>query len=148
MENNTGLKKTLLNAGIGAFLLLFLILFVAFTARIIYPRVITERTELESHLISNVVQVEVLNGCGVAGIASSFTNHLRNHGFDVVASGNYESFDLQESIVVFRGGDQKHARQLAEVLGIDEKNILHETSPGYYLDATVIIGNDYQTLHL
>ena len=148
MENKSGLNKTLLNTGIGAFLLLFLILFVAFASRVIYPRVITERTEFESHLISNVVQVEVLNGCGVAGIASSFTNHLRNHGFDVVASGNYESFDLQESIVVFRGGDPKHAGQLAEVLGIKEKNILHETSPGYYLDATVIIGNDYQTLNL
>lgn len=148
MKIKTNLNKQLLNAGISGFLLLFVILFVAFAGRVIYPRVVTERSELEAHLISNVVQVEVLNGCGVAGIASNFTNHLRNHGFDVVASGNYESFDLQESVVIFRGGNQQHARQLAEVLGIEERNILHETSPGYYLDATVIIGNDYRALKL
>lgn len=141
-------KELLLNAGIGGLSLVLLILLFAMFSRVIYPRVITERSELETHLVSNVIQVEVLNGCGVSGIATTFTNTLRDSGFDVVASGNYDSFDVDKSIVIHRGGDKRHARQVAEVLGISPENVIHETSPYYYLDATIIIGADYDQLKL
>ena len=139
-------KELFLNAGIASLSLILLVLLFGLFSRVIYPRVVTERSELETYLVSNVIQVEVLNGCGVSGIATTFTNTLRNSGFDVVASGNYDSFEVKESIVIHRGGDKKHARQVAEVLGIAPENVIHETSPYYYLDATVIIGADYETL--
>ncbi|MFW6347421.1 MAG: LytR C-terminal domain-containing protein [Cyclonatronaceae bacterium] len=139
-------KELFLNVGIGSLSIVLLVLLFALFSRVIYPRVITERSELETYLVSNVIQVEVLNGCGVSGIATTFTNALRDSGFDVVASGNYDSFEVEESIVIHRGGDIKHARQVAEVLGIPSENVIHETSPYYYLDATVIIGADYETL--
>lgn len=139
-------KEGLLNTAIAVLTLVLLILLIALFSRVIYPRVVTERDPLEAHLVSNVIQVEVLNGCGVSGIATDFTNLLRNSGFDVVSSGNYDSFDVGESFVIHRGGDKKHARQVAEVLGISAENVIHETSPYYYLDATVIIGADYEQL--
>ncbi|MCC5934960.1 MAG: LytR C-terminal domain-containing protein [Candidatus Cyclonatronum sp.] len=141
------LKSSLfLNAGIGAASVILLILLIALSARVVYPRVFTERTELQSHLLSNVIQVEVLNGCGVQGVAAGFTNQLRELGFDVVQSGNFETFDLAESVVIDRNGNLKNARRVALALGIDPKNILSETSPYFYLDATVVIGADYEQL--
>jgi hypothetical protein len=142
-------KQTfLLNTLIGFLSVLLLVLIVALLTRFIYPRVSTDRTDHLSHLISEVIQIEVLNGCGVPGIATRFTNALRNNGFDVVDSGNFESFDVRETIVIDRSGNLDHAIRIARSLGISEQNIIRETSPNFYLDATVVIGADYETLKL
>jgi hypothetical protein len=142
-------KQTfLLNTLIGFLSVLLLVLIVALLTRFIYPRVSTDRTDHLSHLISEVIQIEVLNGCGVPGIATRFTNALRNNGFDVVDSGNFESFDVRETIVIDRSGNLDHARRIARALGISEQNIIRETSPNFYLDATVVIGADYEKLKL
>lgn len=135
-----------LNAGIGAASVILAILLIALSARVVYPRVFAERTELQSHLLSDIIQVEVLNGCGVQGVAANFTNQLRAMGFDVVQSGNFETFDLQKSFVIDRIGNLKNARRVALALGINPRNILIEVSPYYYLDATVVIGADYEQL--
>ncbi|WP_240644840.1 LytR C-terminal domain-containing protein [Cyclonatronum proteinivorum] len=136
----------MLNMGIGASSVVLAVLLIALVARTAYPRVFTERTELQSHLLSNVIQVEVLNGCGVQGVAAQFTNQLRGLGFDVVQSGNFETFDLPESIIIDRAGNAANARRVALALGIDKKNIITETSPYFYLDATVVVGADYEQL--
>ncbi|TVQ10796.1 MAG: LytR family transcriptional regulator [Balneolaceae bacterium] len=142
-------KQTfLLNTVIGFLSVLLLVLIVALLTRLIYPRISTDRTDHLSHLISEVIQIEVLNGCGVPGIATRFTNALRNNGFDVVDSGNFESFDVRETIVIDRSGNLDHARRIARALGISEQNIIRETSPNFYLDATVVIGSDYEKLKL
>lgn len=142
-------KQTfLLNTLIGFLSVLLIVLIVALLTRFIYPRVSTDRTDHLSHLISEVIQIEVLNGCGVPGIATRFTNALRNNGFDVVDSGNFESFDVRETIVIDRSGNLDHARRIARALGITEQNIIRETSPNFYLDATVVIGADYEKLKL
>ncbi|MCA1801759.1 MAG: LytR C-terminal domain-containing protein [Rhodothermaceae bacterium] len=142
-------KQTfLLNTLIGFLSVLLLVLIVALLTRFIYPRVSTDRTDHLSHLISEVIQIEVLNGCGVPGIATRFTNALRNNGFDVVDSGNFESFDVRETIVIDRSGNLDHAIRIARSLGISEQNIIRETSPNFYLDATVVIGADYEKLKL
>lgn len=135
-----------LNAGIGASSVILVVLLIALSARVVYPRVFAERTELQSHLLSNVIQVEVLNGCGVQGVAASFTNQLRGLGFDVVQSGNFETFDLQESFVIDRNGNKQNARRVALALGINPRNIITEVSPYFYLDATVVIGADFEQL--
>ncbi|MCH8569496.1 MAG: LytR C-terminal domain-containing protein [Balneolales bacterium] len=138
----------LINAGIIFSAGLLILLLAALAGRVIYPRIVPERTDLESHLISNVIQVEVLNGCGVAGVATRFTNHLRSLGFDVVSSGNFESFDLEHSIIIDRTGNRSNAARVARALGIDESRIIRETSPFFYLDATVVIGADHADLNL
>ena len=138
----------LLNTLIGFLSILLLVLLFALLTRFIYPRISTDRTEHLTHLISEVIQIEVLNGCGVPGIATRFTNALRNNGFDVVDSGNFESFDVRETIVIDRSGNLDHAIRIARALGISEENIIRETSPNFYLDATVVIGSDFEKLKL
>ena len=135
------------NALIGFLGILLIILLISLFTRIVYPRIVTERNDATSELISEIIQIEVLNGCGVNGIANNFTNILRTNGFDVVDTGNFDTFDVQQSMVISRSGNMKHAYQIARVLGIPEKYVLREESNDYYLDATIVIGADYESLN-
>lgn len=137
-----------LNAVIGFLSLLLVVLIIALGTRIIFPRIENQRAEKTTELIGNVIQIEVLNGCGVSGLANQFTSTLRKNGFDVVETGNFKNFDLEETIVIARTFKKENAQRVAEALGINEKNIIIEASDDFYLDATVVIGSDYQTLNL
>ena len=95
---------------------------------------------------STVIQVEVLNGCGISGLADRFTDYLRNKNFDVVNTGNYISYDVDNSIVIDRIGNRANAMKLAEVLGIKKENVIQQINEGYLLDVTLIIGKDYHKL--
>jgi len=95
---------------------------------------------------SEIIQVEVLNGCGIGGIADMFTDYLRDQTFDVVNSGNYVSFDINESLVIDRIGNMANARKVAESLNINKKNVIQQLNDDYFLDVTIIIGKDYYKL--
>ncbi len=97
----------------------------------------------DSLLQSGVIQVEVMNGCGVSGIADKFMDLLREKNFDVVNLGNYRSFDIDKTIVIDRSGKIKNAEYLAEVIGIDKWNVIQQKNKNYFLDASLIIGKDY-----
>ena len=90
------------------------------------------------------IQVEVLNGCGVPGIADQFTDLLRKKKFDVVSTGNYRTFNIDDSIIIDRNGNIKHAKLLAEAIGIDERHVIEQENKDYFLDVTLIIGKDYK----
>ena len=53
---------------------------------------------------SKIIQLEVLNGCGIGGVADKITSYLRQNNFDVVQVGNYTSFDIDNTLVVDRTG--------------------------------------------
>ncbi len=137
-----------INPTIGFLTLVLVVLLGALLTRLFTPRIITERDATASHLISDVIQIQVLNGCGVSGVASRFTNKLRQSGFDVVESGNFETFDVQNTFVIDRSGNLENARRVAIALGISEDQIIREVATGFYLDATVVIGFDYNQLNL
>lgn len=136
-----------LNAAIGFLSILLIILAAALFTRIIYPRIFNERAEERSRLISEIIQIEVLNGCGENGIANAYTGVLRKNGFDVVETGNFENFNLPETIVISRSGIMDNAERVAMALGVDKENILYEASPDFYLDVTVVIGKDFEKLN-
>jgi len=137
-----------LNAAIGFLSILLVVLLFALATRIVYPRIENRRAEDSSKLIGNIIQVEVLNGCGVSGLANQFTSILRRNGFDVVETGNFDSFDIEQTLVIARTFNTENARRVAEALGVEEQNILIEASEDFYLDATVVIGSDYKSLNM
>lgn len=146
-QSGSSFDNLFLNAVIGFLSVLLIILIVALTTRIIYPRIQNQRAEDQSQLISDIIQIEVLNGCGISGIANSFTGVLRSNGFDVVETGNFDHFDLSETIVISRSGVVDNANRVADALGVKQINVLREESPDYYLDVTVVIGHDYEKLN-
>lgn len=137
-----------LNTALGFLGVLFIFLLIALTSRIIYPRILTERSVSSTALVTNIIQLEVLNGCGVPGIATRYTDSLRRYGFDVVETGNFDHFNVDYSFVVSRSGQMEDARRVANAIGIPEERILREQSPDFYLDVTLIIGSDFESLNL
>ena len=89
-------------------------------------------------------QIEVLNGCGVSGIAARAQDFLRERGYDVVNVENARDFQYEETLVIDRGGDVRVARALGRDLGT--LNVIRQVRPDLVLQATVILGNDYRTL--
>ncbi len=94
----------------------------------------------------DIIQVEVRNGCGVSGLAESMRQFLRQKGFDVVEVGNHSSFNQAKTIVVDRVGNLEAARRVAASLGLSEERVKQELRQDYFLDASVIIGQDYASL--
>ena len=137
-----------LNAAIGFLGVLLLILIGALGSRMIYPRVVSERVAMDPALVSNVIQLEVLNGCGIPGIATRFTDSLREYGFDVVETGNFDHFNVENSFVISRSGQIENALRVAKAIGIPEQNVIREASPDFFLDVTLIIGSDFESLNL
>ena len=89
-QNNSSVNTLLLNTAIGFLSVLLIFLIIALSIRVLYPRILNQRAEAQTELISDVIQIEVLNGCGIAGIANRFTGVLRSNGFDVVETGNFD----------------------------------------------------------
>ncbi len=92
------------------------------------------------------VQLEVLNGCGINGVAEKFTDYLRAGNFDVVNIGNYRSFDVDHSLLIDRIGNIEKAFEIASTLGIEKNNIIQQVNKEYFLDVTLVIGKDYKRL--
>lgn len=93
-----------------------------------------------------VIQVEVLNGNGVPKVTDELIAYIRNQGFDVVEKGNYNSFNVENSSIIDRVGDQAAAKKLAEILNISESKIVTQISYEYYTDLTLVLGKDYKNL--
>lgn len=95
---------------------------------------------------NHIIQVEVLNACGAAGLADKFTDLLRSKKFDVVKTGNFVSFDIDNSFVIDRVGNKEFAYSLADSIGIDRANVIQQHNKNYYLDVTLVIGKDFNNL--
>lgn len=141
-------SSLLLNTAIGFLGFLLFILVFSLAARLLYPRISSDRAEQDPALISNVIQLEVLNGCGVSGLATTYTGTLRGYGFDVVETGNFDHFNMEKSVVIARSSQTENALRVARALGIEEQHVLREVSGEYYLDVTLVLGADYKTLNL
>ena len=134
------------NAALVVLGLAVLVLAYALVTRVLSPRVDPVREGNPAGLVGGIIQVEVRNACGADGVAGTTMRFLRQHGFDVVEVGDHESFDVETSTVIDRVGDMEAAHKIAAALGIDDEHVVQDIQPGYYLDASVLIGRDYETL--
>ncbi len=94
------------------------------------------------------IKVEVLNGCGVNGLARTVGGRLRDLGFDVMTLENADSFDYPESIVIDRIGKVSEADRVAQALGIPNRIQQIIPDPFRIEGVTVIVGRDYRRLGL
>ncbi len=94
------------------------------------------------------IKIEVLNGCGVNGLARTVGTRLRELGFDVMTLENADSFGYPESIVIDRIGNPGEADRVAEALGIANRIQQIVPDPFRIEGVTVIVGKDYRRLGL
>ncbi len=100
--------------------------------------------------IENPITVEVLNACGVQGLANEVTQFLRSKNFDVVNIDNYRGgYNLDRTLVFDRVSlDSKNAARVASALGVSQKQIIPELEDSLQLKVTVLIGKDYKKLRM
>jgi hypothetical protein len=141
-------KNLFLNIAIALLAVVVFFLLYSFITNAIVDKPVEWTTDAadKGNASGEIIQLDVLNGCGVSGIAQDFTDFLRKRNFDVVQSSNYKTFDVEQSLVIDRTGDLAAARKVAYALGIDEKNIVQQINPDYYLNVSVVIGRDYDKL--
>ncbi|HEX9251668.1 MAG TPA: LytR C-terminal domain-containing protein [Ignavibacteriaceae bacterium] len=94
--------------------------------------------------VQQLIQVEVLNGCGVTGVGDALTDVLRAKGIDVVKTGNFRSFDVENTFIIDRLGKTETANRVADSLNLDKRFIITEKNKSYFLDLTIVIGKDYK----
>ena len=95
------------------------------------------------------IRLQVLNGCGVKGLAKVVSPALRAKGFDVRETRNAGSFRYAQSLVMDRVGRPELAQAVADSLGIDRSRVTTEIARNLVdIDVTVIVGADYQSLRL
>jgi len=120
------------------------IIFFSLVVVILLYSLFTRHSQRPSQPLPAVTRVQVLNGCGVNGLAAKASKFLRLKGYDVVDVGNTPP--LLESLVVDRVGNRDAARKLAKLLGVSEENIIQQSCDYLELDLTVILGKDYKEL--
>ena len=99
--------------------------------------------------VEKIITVQVLNGCGVTGLAKKMTQYLRNKkNFDVLDEGNYEGgSNVEQTFVLDRVSLQsKYAQKVAKELGINKNQVAPQLEDSLQLMVTVIIGSDYKKL--
>ncbi len=92
------------------------------------------------------ITVEVLNGCGEAGLATAVAEHLMGEGFRVVTIGDAEQSNYQTSGVVSRTGNRDSLRRMGQAL----MRLSDTISPRYFEDIveqpeaeiTIVLGAD------
>lgn len=101
--------------------------------------------------IPELIQVEVLNGCGGQGIAKFLSDQLRKYNYDVINSGNYLEggklkWDVEKTRLIDQIGNIEQARKLGELMGIDYAQVESFENPSPIADITIVIGKDYSSL--
>ncbi|MFC1619791.1 LytR C-terminal domain-containing protein [Candidatus Neomarinimicrobiota bacterium] len=92
------------------------------------------------------IEVEVLNGCGIPGVAEQFTDYLRDRGYDVVRFTNAQRYDYPRTLVVNRGTEFTQARLVAQTMGVESNAVENMPDPSLQLDVTIVLGQDYSVL--
>jgi hypothetical protein len=125
-----------------------LVLSVVYFSYVLYSGQFAESADQGFTPSGKPIQIDVLNGCGVAGAASKVTTYLRRRGFDVVEMRNYKSFDVRETLVIDRVGNLAQAQRVAQALGVDSHNVVQEINFDYFVDVSVVLGKDFSSLQV
>ncbi|HMB94035.1 MAG TPA: LytR C-terminal domain-containing protein [Rhodothermales bacterium] len=145
-SQRTGLGTVLFNLMLVVLGLVVVVLLYAFVSSSFTSTPDPTRDANPGDLVGDIIQVEVRNGCGVTGLAAEMTQFLRGEGFDVVEVGDYTSFNEPKTLVIDRVGNLEAARQVAASLGLPEDRVIQDIRQDYFLDASVVIGQDYATI--
>ena len=113
---------------------------------VIPPQLMVARQTYVEHP-NQSIEVEVLNGCGVANLAARTTDFLRSKHFDVVFEGNMENHSYQHTLIIQRNEKVESLIKIADSFDIDYTDSTHiQITPdeSLCLDVTVILGADYK----
>ncbi len=90
------------------------------------------------------VNVEVLNGTTVAGLASSTVSELQQRGFNVVGTGNAATTDFIQNVIQYASpNDLPAAEALTAVISNVKTELVPRLQPG---TVNLVLGSDFKAL--
>ena len=96
------------------------------------------------------IKVEILNGCGIQGIAAKTSEFLRSkHRIDVVRSDNADRYDYSKTIIIGRNEDLDKILSISNAFGISINNanhIQHIPDETLGVDVTIVLGKDINSI--
>jgi LCP family protein required for cell wall assembly len=85
------------------------------------------------------------NGSGIEGLATQTSDFLTEQGLHVVEVGNADRLDYEISrVIVYSDRFPYTVRYLASLFGLEESQILNQSTPDSPVDIAVILGRDWQ----
>lgn len=146
----TRINNWAMNVGIAFTLVIAAALFYAFFVRVTTATPDPHRLDNPGNLLGDIIQVEVLNGGGEDGAARKMMEYLRELGFDVVSTDNYvvdnKYVYLEKTVIKDRIGNLDASEQVALAVGLPTSSISEDINLNYFLDATIIIGKDFESI--
>ena len=140
----TRINNWLLNVGIVLTLAIAAVLFYAFFIRVTTATPDPHRLDNPGNLLGDIIQIEVLNATGKDGLAREMTEYLREMGFDVMNTDDLpDKVILEKTVIKDRIGNLDASQQVALAVGLPASRISEDIKIEYFLDATIIIGNDF-----
>ena len=92
------------------------------------------------------IKVEILNGCGIKGIAAKTSEYLRSkYRIDVVRSDNADKYDYSKTVIIGRNEDLDKILSILKAFDISINNsdhIRHAPDETLGVDVTIILGKD------
>ena len=112
-----------------------------------FPKIEVQSLAVEVYQANPIqnIKVEVLNGCGIKGIAARTADFLRSHQVDVVRSDNADHYDYPNTVIISRNENVESLKAVSRSFGIamnDETHILIVPDESLGVDVTVILGKD------
>jgi len=112
-----------------------------------FPKIEVQSLAVEVYQANPIqnIKVEVLNGCGIKGIAARTADFLRTHQVDVVRSDNADRYDYPNTVIISRNENVESLKAVSRSFGIamnDETHILIVPDESLGVDVTVILGKD------
>lgn len=100
--------------------------------------------------LSAMARIEVLNGCGISGIADKCRNKLVQHEFRVVRVGNAttdkgdHAWDRERTSIRCAAKFEKAAEELRRTLGLADATVVNDLPETSDVDISIILGTDYK----
>jgi len=101
----------------------------------------------------HVVRLQILNGCGVTGLAAHVADGLADYAdrdleIKVVDTDNFDLSQVGESFVISRIEDNATAVLLAQKLGLHASEVPFKPLENNYrqVTATLVLGEDWSTV--
>ena len=154
------LQGTIINSAIVVLSLLLVAFIFSFTTKqthngvpieITFPDIPEPRLAVEIYEKKPVmdIEVEILNGCGVVGLASKVSDLLRDNNIDVVRSENADNFNYTQTMLILRNENLEELNYVAKSLGLnpaEDPRVIHQPDESLSVDLTLILGKDFSSI--
>lgn len=146
-DRKTDRLKIVMNITITFMAIIVIVLLGSFVYRVFFTEKIDSSVfERENEQVAKEkIQISILNGCGVDGLAAKAKQFMFRKNFDVVNIGNFDS-TVVRSFIIDRVGNRDAAERSAEAFGINDSLIIIDVDSSRYLMNTIVLGKDYKYL--